>query len=194
VGLNLASNDGGDKLRPGVRRECALGWAPPARPRESPVERKATRGFADLALSTPPTGGQYIRRGWVGQQHSLAVFRDEILGRLKTRGTELACQELRRVISEFPDQGWLEYSLLDVEATTRRQSWRPLTPRELSRVTAHSQARLVQSAHQLMEVLVESLRRLERPVKAKRQQLRTCGIRLRRAFIAQRMRSVSQTT
>ena len=56
---------------------------------------------------------------------------------------------------------WLKWTLLEAQAITRRQTWQPLQPKDLLAIVSDQQRRLVQSGRQLLDVLVESLQRLE---------------------------------
>jgi hypothetical protein len=69
---------------------------------------------------------------------------------------------VRNVLLKLPDRDWLAYQLLDAEQVMRRNTWSPLSPGEIIRVTETTRGILVQSAEQLAEILVEALRRYER--------------------------------
>jgi hypothetical protein len=55
----------------------------------------------------------------------------------------------------------MQWILLEAQTLARRQTWLPYSPANLLEVIANNHARLVQSAEQLLEVVIESLRRLE---------------------------------
>ena len=50
---------------------------------------------------------------------------------------------------------------MDAENYARRHSWVPLKPMEILSVTANQDLRLVQSGDQLLDVIIDSLKRLE---------------------------------
>lgn len=98
---------------------------------------------------------------WVGPREEVADFRDAILRYLTNKGTLEACEQIARIVSELPELPWLKWNLLEAQSTTRRNTWFPPTPIEVIRLVENRHNRLVQSGEQLMEVLVESLTRLE---------------------------------
>jgi len=99
--------------------------------------------------------------GWVSPIQSLGHWRDSVLTHLKSRGTVQACDGIRRAMVEYPELTWLKWHLREAEQTARRHSWTPLLPRELLAFAASADSRLVQNGTQLLDVLLESLHRLE---------------------------------
>jgi hypothetical protein len=55
----------------------------------------------------------------------------------------------------------LRWTVLGAQEIMRRKTWEPLTPSEILKITNNGLLRLVQSGDQLLEVLIESLQRLE---------------------------------
>ncbi len=98
---------------------------------------------------------------FVGPRESVADFRDSILHHLKGRGTNQACNAIRRIASEFPELKWLKWTLLEAQNITRRRTWAPPRPGDIIRMASNQQVRLVQSGDQLLDVLIESLKQLE---------------------------------
>jgi hypothetical protein len=68
---------------------------------------------------------------------------------------------LRRIRQELPELDWLKRVLLEAQDITRRRTWGPPQPDEILKLVSHSELRLVQSGDQLLEVGVESLKRLD---------------------------------
>jgi len=99
---------------------------------------------------------------FVGPRDSVAHLRDGILRQLVNKGTEAAVGALQNVLRQLPDRDWLAYQLLEAEQTMRRNTWSPLSPGEIIRVTETARGLLVQSAAQLADVLLQALRRYER--------------------------------
>jgi len=97
----------------------------------------------------------------VGPRESVARWRDSILGHLKERGTAQACEAIRWISRELPELDWLKWTLLEAQNIARRRTWTPSRPRDILRVASSQQARLVQGGYQLLDVLIETLRRLE---------------------------------
>lgn len=104
---------------------------------------------------------QYDEPHYVDSRESVTGWRDALLRQLKERGTATACQAIRHIMRELPELEWLKWTLLEAQNITRRRTWVPPRPRDILKVASHLELRLVQSGDQLLEVLVESLKRLE---------------------------------
>ena len=116
-----------------------------------------------MVLNVPVVDASEQRAGFavVGPSQSLAWLRDILLTELKGRGTPSACAALRRAVKEMPQYPWLTWHLMEAEQFARSVSWRPLEPSQLGALIATAESRLVQNADQLLEVLIQSLERLE---------------------------------
>jgi hypothetical protein len=101
------------------------------------------------------------RGGEVTTRHAVADFRDSLISYLADLGTEAGCDELRRLIANYPQFAWFRRVLLKGQDQLRRLTWQPTTPALLFQLAASNQARLVQSGGQLLAVITESLGRLE---------------------------------
>ncbi len=91
-------------------------------------------------------------------QHYL---RDNALEHLKQRGTFAAVAEIQRVMDELPQYGWLRLHLDEADRVARALTWRPFSIKELGSVLGNPALRLVGSEQDLLEVLCESLERLQ---------------------------------
>ena len=91
----------------------------------------------------------------------IARMRDSALSQLKERGTLQSCSEIQRLIQELPDIDWLGKTLINAQANMRRKTWKPPKPEELLQIVLDQDKHLVQDGHQLLNVLLESLERLE---------------------------------
>lgn len=99
----------------------------------------------------------------VGRMDNIATWREKLLQQLKERGTVGACHALERIVrlSGEQDRARMQWILLEAQTLTRRQTWLPYNPANLLKVILDTRLRLVQNAEQLLEVVIESLRRLE---------------------------------
>jgi len=97
----------------------------------------------------------------VGPRELLGDFRDGVLASLKSRGTNKACEAIQRIARELPELDWLSWTLAEARAITRQRTWMPPKPQDIIKLAGDSETRLVQGGDQLLEVLIESLGRLE---------------------------------
>ena len=84
-----------------------------------------------------------------------------ILSGLAYRGTADAIRALRRIQAACPELRELKWHLHTAEELTRRNTWVPLVPSELISVIQNPKSRFVRSGSDLLEFLIESLKRLE---------------------------------
>jgi predicted NACHT family NTPase len=98
---------------------------------------------------------------WVGPRESVAELRNTLLTALKNRGTDQSCKALERILHEFPLLHWLKWTILDAKHNARRHTWIPPKPNEISILIKNKQKRLVQNGQELLEIILESLDRLQ---------------------------------
>lgn len=98
---------------------------------------------------------------FVGKREEVGNFRDSLLRLLKSKGTIESRDEIKRIIKEIPGVSWLKWTLLEAESITRRHTWNPPRPKDVIQLAANRSNRFIQSGEQLLEVLIESLERLE---------------------------------
>ncbi len=103
-----------------------------------------------------PTGAH-----WVRPDDRARGLRDGVLNVLKLKGTFKACNAIRRVRRELSELDWLKWVQIDAESQARRESWIPPQPQQLVAVFNDSQNRLVQNGEHLLQVIKESLNRLQ---------------------------------
>ena len=80
---------------------------------------------------------------------------------LASRGTPEGSLALRRVLGERPQFEGLKWYIEQSEELARRNTWTPATPDEVIQLASDASARLVRNERDLVDVLVESLERLE---------------------------------
>ncbi|MGH7230751.1 MAG: NACHT domain-containing protein, partial [Nitrospiraceae bacterium] len=80
---------------------------------------------------------------------------------LRQRGNYRAGDAIRKLQHELPELDWLKWVLRDAQDETRRVTWEPARPSEILKLAHNHELRLVQSAGQLLDVVVESLKRLD---------------------------------
>ena len=97
----------------------------------------------------------------VGPREAIADWRDRVLLHLQGRGTQAACDAISRLMHELPHHKGLWYILLQSQNLMRRMTWCPPTPNAILKLVSSDQVRVVQSGQQLLDLVVESLRRLQ---------------------------------
>ncbi len=91
----------------------------------------------------------------VGTRESIGNLRDNILNMLREWGTPKACQEIRRIINHFPELNWLKVTLFNAQKNTSP------APAEIFQLVSDRNKRLINDGNELLDVLIESLQRLE---------------------------------
>jgi predicted NACHT family NTPase len=99
--------------------------------------------------------------GRVTDRQSIGQWRDAILQSVKTKGTPQSCSAIRRISQEHPELRWLKWTLMEAQANARRHTWIPLNPSEILALATKQQARIVQNGDHLLDVVIDSLKRLE---------------------------------
>lgn len=97
----------------------------------------------------------------VSVREDVQHWRDSLPHILARRGTVEAVTAMRRIMEKLPHLSYLEYILYEAKAVWRRSTWMPLQPEILLKLVRDQQTHLVQNADQLLQVVMESLRRLE---------------------------------
>ncbi|MHB1042630.1 MAG: NACHT domain-containing protein [Eubacteriales bacterium] len=99
---------------------------------------------------------------WVRPRESVANWRNSILSHLKNRGTFTACEAIQRIYRELPGLDWLKWILHEAKINARRHTWTPHQPEEILKIAANKDMRLVNNGDQLLGVIIESIKRLEK--------------------------------
>jgi predicted NACHT family NTPase len=97
-----------------------------------------------------------------GSRDNIAQWRDSVLRHLRERGTPQACEEIQEIINKLPELDWLKKVLLEAQTLVRRRTWVSPQPSEILKLVSNNRVRLVQGGDQLLDVLVESLERLDK--------------------------------
>lgn len=114
--------------------------------------------FKQYPIKSDPDRSQ---GGTVTTRWAMATLRDNLISHLANAGTFLGCAELRRLIQKYPQFTWFQHVLMRAEEQTRRNTWTPPLPSHLFKLTENRHARLVQSAAQLLDVIVDLLDALQ---------------------------------
>ena len=116
-----------------------------------------------LVRQHPPSMYPIQLEGFVGAADHLALLRNDLLTHLQHRGTFEACNAIRQIMRELPEQElpYMPWVLREAQDMARRRTWTPPRVEELLQVVRRQEARLVQNGDHLLEVLIESLERLD---------------------------------
>jgi hypothetical protein len=114
-----------------------------------------------LASRFSPDEDRKEESAYFGQpRDDVALFRDAVFAGLQARGTPEAVQAIARLAATLPNQRWLWWSVVNARRNTLQRTWIPPVPAHLLALVRNRDARIVESGEQLLEVVVESLRRL----------------------------------
>lgn len=171
-----AKDSGWGVLWPAMRKDEEFGGAvvdavsSGARRADLPYEHLTERQVADFYIwmvRRYPHSDYFLKHdgdGLItyGRKENIAEWRDDAMQHLRNRGTFEACRQIERVAEELPElQDYLKWTLYQARAETRRRTWVAPEPRHVLDLIMKRGTRLVQNGDQLLEAVIESLRRLE---------------------------------
>jgi hypothetical protein len=172
--MRHANNAGWTVVWPAIKNDCAFsaevvalvasreGWGDKGGIWQKINEDELAELFLWLAHQYPYSEDpDRNEAGQVTSRESIAHWRDSILENLKMKGTRAACEAIRRIIHEHPQLPWLKWTLMDAQTHARRNTWIPFKPSDILMLAANQDLRVVQSGDQLLDVIVDSLKRLE---------------------------------
>lgn len=92
----------------------------------------------------------------------ITSFRDEIINTLERRGNFDAVSALQRISMEIPAiRNNISYRIIRAQEIARLNTWEPPKPQEIYMLFHNTSARIILSGKQFIEVIIESLHRLE---------------------------------
>ena len=97
-----------------------------------------------------------------GNSFCSILLRDRTLNALVNLGTIESVSELERIRKELPELKFLDSYLEKARENTCRCTWRPLSVQQIRTLFENSDCRMVHSEGQFMDVLIESLERMEK--------------------------------
>lgn len=96
-----------------------------------------------------------------GPRDNIVDLRNSIINILKNRGTANACYAIKWISKELPEEDWLKWTQYEAEIHFRQKTWVPPSPDTIMRLAKSENACFVQNGEQLLNVLVDSLKRLQ---------------------------------
>lgn len=97
------------------------------------------------------------------------VWKDRAIGELRGRGTAKACESVQYLMQKLPEKEYLKRVAREAQLALWRREWEPLSPDALIKLVQQADLRVVQNGDQLMQVVMESLERLEAELQSKPQ-------------------------
>jgi hypothetical protein len=113
-----------------------------------------------------PYGDEETRARFVSPRDSAESLRDALLYALRNRQTFAAAEELRWVERQLPDAPWMKFHIRQSEDLARMGTWQAPTPSAVLAALLDHEKRVVQSAADLRNAVLESLQRLEAELRA----------------------------
>ena len=92
---------------------------------------------------------------------NIVSFRNMILDYLKNAGTVESYNAIESIASALPHLDWMKWVMIDAHRNMLQKTWTPPVPLEIIKLAQNGGARLVINGNQLLDVLIESLKRLE---------------------------------
>ncbi len=130
-----------------------------ARDASSTLEPLAEKDLADLFLWLIH---EYPTEDVSSDAGSAVHWRSDVLRAIQFRGTEAAIHAMQRIANIHPELVWIPMIIRETQASIRRITWQPLTPRDIVRLAHDAKARVVQDGDHLLTLVLESLGRFER--------------------------------
>jgi hypothetical protein len=112
-------------------------------------------------LEQYPPSNDRLGSGAMGPNDTIRFLRDGVLERLKQRGTFEACDALARTGLHLPQDRWLRYHFDEAEQLACALTWQAPSPRDIVGMASDHTKRLVESDEQLLDVVLESVGRLQ---------------------------------
>jgi hypothetical protein len=99
---------------------------------------------------------------WVNSDEQARRLRDELIALLAAQGTEHAVLELARLAAAHPERLVIRSALLQARVALFAAAWIPPLPEEVARLIADAERRLVRSDEELLQLVLRTLRKIER--------------------------------
>jgi len=144
-------------------------WVVHQQKAETPLDRLTESQLGDLfrlLVDRYPYSTHNIRAG--NSINSLAHCREAVLGCLENRGTLESVRQLEQLVVDRPDLRFLTRPLRKARYLARQATWRGWQPNQILALAQSREKRLVENGRQLLDVIVESLVRLQERLQGQR--------------------------
>jgi hypothetical protein len=112
-------------------------------------------------LFPPSDAPRRLAFHWETPLEAIGNIRDQLIPIIAALGTENAVKAIDQLIHSLPQNEVLKFHRLNAEAKALESTWIPLKPLDLLELVRGREKRLVCSGGDLLELLVESLKRYE---------------------------------
>ncbi len=106
-------------------------------------------------------GASSSRFGEISTRQTIGWLRDGLLSELVSRGSHAGCDQITRIQTRLPEIVWLKWRLQEAQQLLRIRTWAPPSVGEIRSLLRSADRRLILSGNGLMEVVLESLVRLQ---------------------------------
>jgi hypothetical protein len=103
----------------------------------------------------------HLVSGFMGPRDTIRFLRDGLLEQLKKRSTFEACDAISRAELRLPRHRWLRYHFDQAELMACASTWEAQSPHDIIAIASDRQKRFVESSGQLLDVILDSLSRLQ---------------------------------
>lgn len=124
-------------------------------------EHQVGQLFTWLGELFPPPDPVYPGMHEVTREDEVRRWRNSCATELENRATPAAVGTLEALARRWKEFPWLNQTIGRAEAEMRRQTWMAATPTQLLELAAGMDKRFVASSGQLMDLVIESLGRME---------------------------------
>ncbi|MCL4305866.1 hypothetical protein KJZ99_08110 [bacterium] len=105
----------------------------------------------------PEQDPEHIGAHSVSNLDNLVSFRNALVTQIANRVSEESIVTLERLHEQCPRQDWIRYVIADTKERLRTATWRPMTPREVSKLIDNASNRYVQSPRQLLDIMIKAM-------------------------------------
>ena len=124
-------------------------------------EDRLAQLFLLMAHQFPYDADPRAEGRWVTRVDEARDLRDSLLGALRDRGTRESVDAIQRISEQLPQLDWMDDTVQRARHNMLIETWAPPLPSDILKLAASNEARYVQSGSQLLDVLEESLERLQ---------------------------------
>ncbi len=98
----------------------------------------------------------------VTPQISIGDWGNSVIKVLMNKGTSEACKQIKKVAAKLPQCKWIkQYTLVEAQKIALQKSWQPSDVSQIFKLVENHDLRLVNSPDELMDTVLDSLKRLD---------------------------------